>query len=401
MRFLTIIALLSTLTPAVSLLAAEQVVAPEILEQIREPTAPRNIQILLEQSATEALLEVKGPYFLFNPHDGTKIASGLLGKRFMVHALESGLKWGEEFPGLYQFYLQPRSEETTIFINGIQYSGSVAVFAVGNRINIVNELDIESYVKGILSVQASSTMESEVMAALAILARTNAYYAVSRHRDAFWHVSAQDSHFQGTALVSPNSVIEKAVEATRHLILVNSVEGRSLPFASVWTEHSAGKTASYETIFRKEGLAPLKGVEAPHAAIDRKEAKWNYSIPKKTLAHLLEVREIKSVELFIDQASQKVYGLRVQDGQDFHDFDFFELQTRLGAHRLQSSDFTVSLKEDGVSFSGFGKGHGVGLCLFSASAMAHNGENAVKMLSKFFPDTFLLNLNALPQKKMR
>ena len=100
-----------------------------------------------------------------------KISSGLLGKRFMVHAIESGLKWGEEFPGLYQLYIQPRSEETSIFINGIQYNGNIAIYAVGNRINIVNDLDIESYVKSLLSVQLSTPMESEVMAAMAILAQ--------------------------------------------------------------------------------------------------------------------------------------------------------------------------------------------------------------------------------------
>lgn len=372
-----------------------------ILNQIVEPTAPKKIQVLLAQGATEALLEVKGPYSLFNPHDGEKIASGLLGKRFMIHAVEDGLKWGEEFPGFYQFYLQPRSEETAIFINGIQYSGSLAIFAVGNRINIVNELDIESYIKGLLSSQLSSPLESEVMAALAILARTNAYYAVSRHRDVFWHTSAAETGFQGIALIAPDSAIEKAVDATRHLILVHPTDGRSLPFATTWTEHSAGKTTAYQTIFRKEGLAPAAGVDAPHAALDRKESKWSYSLPKKTLAHLLDVPQVKNIELFIDKPSGKVYGLRVSDGHEFYDFDFLDLQARLGVRHLQSSDFTVSLKDEGVLFSGFGKGHGAGLCLYSASAMAQNGDHAVKILSKFFPETYLMNLNALPQKRVR
>ena len=39
-------------------------------ERIAEPMAPRNIQVLLEKDVKEALLEVRGPYHLFNPHDG-------------------------------------------------------------------------------------------------------------------------------------------------------------------------------------------------------------------------------------------------------------------------------------------------------------------------------------------
>ena len=65
-------------------------------------------------------------------------------------------------------------------------------------------------------------------------------------------------------------------------------------------------------------------------------------------------------------------------------------------NHLLSSDFTVSVKDDAILFSGFGKGPGVGLCLYSAEALAGNGENAVKILSKFFPETYLYNLNAQP-----
>lgn len=392
--------LASTLLAGSSIFAGQDLLSAEsILEKVVEPASPKNIQILLEQGITEALLEVKGSYFLYNPHDGSKISSGILGKRFMIHATETGIKWGEEFPGFYQLYLQPRSGETSIFINGIQYAGSIAIYAIGNRISIVNDIDIESYVKGLLSLQITHPLESEVMAALAILARTNAYYVVSRHHDAFWQVSASDVGYQGNALIGPNSAIEKAVDATRHLILVHPMEGKNLPFATLWTEHSAGKTAPYHTMFRSDGWAPPKGVDAPHAALDRKDSKWSFTMSKKALAQLLDISQINGIELFTDPTSNKVYALRIKDGIETHDFPFPELQRRLGGARLQSSDFTLVLKEDSAVFTGFGKGVGVGLCLYSASAMAQNGDNAVKILSKFFPDTFLLNLNALPGKR--
>lgn len=369
------------------------------LDQVVEPTSPKNIRILLEQGVTEALLEVKGPYFLYNPHDGAKIASGLLGKRFMVHANESGLKWGEEFPGYYQMYIEPRSENSSIFINGIQYSGGVAIYAVGNRINIVNDLDVESYVKGLLSAQMTQPLEREVLAALAILARTNAYYAVSRYQNAFWQTSASDVGFQGNALVGPQSTLDKAVDSTKHLILVHPNEGKSLPFATLWTEHSAGKTAAYQTMFRSDAQAPHKGVDAPHAALDRKDAKWSYSISKQSLARLFGLNQITNLELFVDHLSNKVYGMRAKDGKESRDIHFLDLQKKLGAKHLQSSDFSMNQQEDQVTFIGYGKGHGVGLCLYSASAMAQNGDNAVKILSKFFPETYLMNLNAMPEKK--
>ncbi len=367
-------------------------------ERIAEPMAPRNIQILLEKECEGALLEVKGPYYVFNPHDGSRISSGLLGKRFMIHELENGLKWGEEFPAIHQIYIKPRSSETSIFVNGIQYAGAIAIYGVANKINIINDIDIESYVKALLTSQFLSPLEPEVMSALAILARTNAYYYATRaNPGSFWHICAQDVNYQGSGLVVSNSPIDRAVESTRHLILLHPENGRNLPFATTWTEHSAGKTAPYSSIFRKESSSPEKGVDAPHAALTRKESKWTYQIGKKTLAHLLDIPQIQSIELFIDSSSSKVYGIRFKNGSENYDIDFLSLQTRLGPSHLQSSDFTVALKDDAAIFTGYGKGHGVGLCLYSASALAQNGENAVKILSKFFPETYLYNLNAIPK----
>ncbi len=367
-------------------------------ERIAEPMAPRNIQILLEKDAEGALLEVKGPYYIFNPHDGSRVSSGLLGKRFMIHELENGLRWGEEFPGIHQIYIKPRSAETAIFINGIQYSGAIAIYGVSGTINIVNDLDIESFTKSILTSQFLSPLEPEVMSALAILARTDAYYRAMRaNENSYWHISAQDVNYQGSALVVSNSSIDKAVDSTRNLILLHAENGQDSPFATTWTEHSAGKTAPYSSIFRKETYNPEKGVEAPHAALARQESKWSYQVGKKTLAHLFDIPQIKSVELFVDKSSSKVYGIRIKDGEESYDIDFFTLQASLGNRNLQSSDFTVTLKDENLVFTGFGRGHGVGLCLYSANALAQNGENAVKILSKFFPETYLYNLNAIPK----
>jgi SpoIID/LytB domain protein len=344
---------------------------------------------------------VKGPYYIFNPHDGSRVASGILGKRFMIHALESGLKWGEEFPGIHQIYIKPRSADTSIFVNGIQYNGAVAIFGVAGTINIVNDLDIEDYIKSILSVQFFSPLESETLSALAIAARTDAYYQATKSKDSFWHVIGADVGYQGAAMVVPGSPIERIVTASKGLILVHPAGKKNLPFSALWTEHCAGKTASYSSLFRKDGNTSDHGVEAAHALMARQDTKWNYAISKKALSSLLGITDIKSIELFIDKDSNKVYGLRAKDSARAHDFDFMTLQKLVGPSHLLSSDFTIKQENETVTFNGFGKGHGVGLCVYSANALAQNGEHAPKILSNFFPDTYLYNLDAMQTLRAR
>ncbi|PIS01701.1 MAG: hypothetical protein COT84_01300 [Chlamydiae bacterium CG10_big_fil_rev_8_21_14_0_10_35_9] len=365
-----------------------------------EVKRPENIRVLLEKDISGAVLEVKGPYYIFNPEDGSRISSGLLGKRFLVHGLQNGIKWGEQFPGIHQVYIVPRSEETSILVNGIQYEGAIAVFQIEDKISIVNDIDIEKYIKAILTPKFPFPLETEVMAAVAILARTNAYYYVSKGGlHSFWDVDAKDVGFQGCALVDSSSFITKGVDSTKNLIMIHPYQGKNVPFAAKWTEHSAGKTAPFRSIFRFDGHAPNLSISTPHAELDKDDTKWSFIISKIKLAKLLNVSNIDKLELFTDKDSNKIYGARVINGSEKKDFNFIDLQNRLNKDLLKSSEFTISQAAESITFTGFGSGHGVGLCLHSAAALAQNGDNAVQILARFFPQTYLMNLSALPNRQ--
>lgn len=366
-----------------------------------QPNHPENIQVLLAKNIDEALIEAKGAYVIFNPKDGIKITSSHCGKRFMIKAASHGLKWGEEYPGIHQIYIIPKTKNGALLVNGIEYDGALAIYKIKNKINIINDLDIESYLKSILSPQFPFPLENEVMAAIAIAARTTAYSHVKRNKDAFWHISSEDTNYQGKAVIQPDSHVCDAVERTRHLILVLTENGENKPFAATWTENSAGKTAPFHSIYRKDWWAPKGGVEAPHAALSREETKWTCKISKKELANLLNINSITDIDLYTEPFSKKTYALKIKNNSDARDYDFIAFQKILGAEKILSNDVKVSLANNDVIFTGYGKGCGVGLCLHSATQMAQNGDNAAKILSKFFPDTFLLNLSAMQKMELK
>jgi stage II sporulation protein D len=354
---------------------------------------PSKINVLIEKNVEEALLEARGPYYVFNPQDGLKISSGILEKRFMVRASSMGIKWGQEFPGIHQILLAPRSKETSILVNGIQYKGAIAIYKINNKINIVNIIDVENYLKSFLTTQFKYPLEYEAMAAVAIAARTTAYYQIYKNKDSYWHIDGKTINYQGSSLVIPDSAITNAVNSTHNLILVNSIKENPLPFVALWTEHCGGKTAPFHVIFRKDLNAPKEGIEVLHAALDRKEARWAYSISLEQFKKIFKLNEITSVEVFQDMNSKKVYGIRIKDKKGHKDIDFFTLQKVLSKKYIQSNDLTINMHEGEIHFCGWGKGHGVGLCLYSISAMAQNGDVADKILAKFFKNTSIVNLS--------
>ena len=181
-----------------------------------------------------------------------------------------------------------------------------------------------------------------------------------------------------------NLAVERAISSTRHMVL----RYKGAYFPTTWTKDSAGRTADYTTIFRKEVTVP-HGVEAPFAAHDRDKHGWTFTISKKDLAKALGAARVSEFEVYQDEKSKKVYGARINAGQSSLISLSFSLPS---AVRLKSNDFTVVSNGEQIIFKGFGEGNGVGLCLFSATAMADIGEKAPKILATFFPQTKLKNV---------
>lgn len=361
----------------------------EVPKDTSQKSKPATIKVLIDKQKPKVLLEAKGKYSVYNPQNDFLLTTGNSSNVHPITPSESGLKWGELFPGIYQIRLVPNDAQSTLLIDGIEYRGCIEVWDFKGKLYVVNEVDIERYLKSIMTSQFVSEIDEEVMDSIAIAARTNAYYLVSKKLQAPWHVDAHDVGYQGYAVTLQNLHVDRAVNNTRHMVM--TYHGH--PFPTTWTKDSAGKTADFTTIYRKDAEAP-KGVETPFAAHDRDKRSWSFSIAKRDLAKALGASHVNAFDLYQDHKTQRVYGARLKDGANQHQFDFSKLQKALGAARLKSNDFNVSVQGDQIVFKGFGEGAGVGLCLYSASAMADKGDKAPKILSALYPDTQLEKIDS-------
>lgn len=366
------------------LLLAGCMVLPAFAAEDRPPT----IKVLLLSQVEKAQLEFSGGYVVYNPENRQYVTRGLLGKDFPVEPLSYGLKWGEEFPGVYQITIVPRTEDSVAYLNEIPYKGAMHIYQVGQVISIINEVAVEDFIKSVLAIQLPGGQSPEVLASLAITARTSSLFEAGRNRTAYWQVEADTVGYAGTIPVANNEPVARAVDLTKYMVLEMNGE-RNHYFPAVWTENCAGKTASYGAMFRKSGEGVLRGVESPYAERAKSESAWKISVPQDWLAQLAGLTIVSDMHLYADPWSHKVYAVRLSDGKRAETRDFFTLQNFIGKERLHSSDFTVSIEKGNVIFSGYGGGHGVGLCLYSAQQMVRRGKTAADILASFFPDAVL------------
>lgn len=229
------------------------------------PTPP-TIRILVLHDLEGVNLEVRGKYSLYDPYTNSYISSRFVGKSRYVQALNDGLKWGEAFPGLYQIKIKPEDAQTTTVINGHEYDGSIYIYDIGGTISIVNQIPVEEYVKAVLMHYQDRNLAPEALAALAIVARTNAYFQAVNPKNTYWAVDAQKVGFQGRAPVS--SAVEEAVKLTRYMIMSRTgvYEGMVTPFPVQFDTLSPGQTKDIQVSKLSLDEANEKAQNGEHAA---------------------------------------------------------------------------------------------------------------------------------------
>ncbi len=215
---------------------------PKERHQMRMASGPK-IKVLLAKDIPAALLEVKGDYRVIRTDMGTLLSSGSTGKRFVVHGMKEGIRWGEEYPEVYQIALVPASPNTMMYVNGFQYKGTLFISqGEHNRITIVNDIAIEDYLKSILAYKVESSVAREALSALAITARTEAAFrCFNVESDEVWNVVAKEVGYYGHGVTMGENHVNEIVDLTRNMVMEKpGLNEAGQLFAAGWTR---GKNA--------------------------------------------------------------------------------------------------------------------------------------------------------------
>lgn len=193
------------------------------------------IKVLIGDRLESAAIEVQGTYNIYDPFKDKRVATRFASKSNMMEPVTDGIRWGEIFPDLYQIKIVPDKKETVIIVNGLQYIGPVYIYNIENRLSVVNEVEVEDYVRSVLSAYFDEPIENEALNAVSIAIRTEASYQVASSGSSFWHVNGQKSGYFGYGVTQKPNNVESSIKATNHLILSSTSPyyGRLTPFPTI------------------------------------------------------------------------------------------------------------------------------------------------------------------------
>lgn len=192
----------------------------KVIEELKERFNGPSIRVQLLSDAEGALVEVKGRYNVYDPRTGKKLDSAYASSSYYMYPTVDGIKWGQEFPGIYQLLLVPDSTKTTLLVGGTEYLGMAYLYQIKGGLGAVNEVSLEEFVGSLLSSHIPSDItEKEAIAALAIALRTEALHWMAIATNPYWDVKAGTVGYRGSSIERHDGPFEEALRQTKDLVM--------------------------------------------------------------------------------------------------------------------------------------------------------------------------------------
>lgn len=256
------------------------------------------------------------------------------------------------------------------------------------------QMDIETYLEGVLAGEMKNDWPIEALKAQAILARTYTLKFLDTKESKYpgADISTDVTEAQAYNADSINTRIKQAVEETKGIVMVHEGE---LPYA--WFHAHSGGMTELPTIALDFKEAPVylssgPSPESEQAPDDVKNWNADFSygdIIKACEACGLKISEVESFELGSqgDSGRSKTF---IINGKEISAPSF---RINIGADKLKSTLIdSVSIDNEKVSFTGRGYGHGVGMSQWGAYALAEKGATAQTIISRYFKGVNFVDL---------
>ena len=288
--------------------------------------------------------------------------------------------------------------------NGRLYRGAIEYVPDGNGVAVINRVDLEDYLRGVLPGELGSRdpRDRAALQAQAVAARSYAAARMGERRPQYdVTATVSDQVYGGMSSEQPET--DDAVRATRGLVLTWGDRIITAPYHS----HGGPVTAAADEVFWKRGAEPyLRPVDDHTSAggcyCDASgsrgwERRFSTDDVRKLLAQygrdagVSPVGDVRSVRVVSRGPSGRVTLLEVETSAgrvQLHGNDIrFVLRTD-GAI-LPSTSFSLEMLGSTIVLRGVGNGHGVGMSQWGAIGRARAGQDARTILSAYYPGTRL------------
>lgn len=269
------------------------------------------------------------------------------------------------------------------------FDGNFILHTAGKNLILLNELDIDDYIPGVILSEVGKGKPYEFYKVKAIICRTYALSNLRKHETEGYNLCDQVHCQVYFGKTTYENILKSTIE-THNLVLVDS----SAHFANAsFFSNCGGQTCNSEDVWIKP--APyLKSINDHYCkgktsySWEKKieEEKWLSYFEQKFKLNTSDPGIKNSLESF-SQSARKVYLIESPK--------LIPLKTIREDWKLRSTFFEINKEGNLIVLTGKGFGHGVGLCQEGAMEMAAQGIDARSIITFYYKNVVLIDIEKI------
>lgn len=340
-------------------------------------------RVRIMQDAVTLILTIKGGYKIEDA-DTQKVLSQGKDLRATVTVAKNNILIGNTRSSSRRIYIRP-ADADALTINGRKFKGSIEFLKKDNAsFSVINFIDLEEYIKGVLFHESSHYWPAEALKAQAIVCRSFALFQMQENTKSDYDVTSDIYSQMYGGSTSERYRTNRAVEETRDQVITY----RGKIFPAYYHATCAGHTEDASALWNTD-IPALKGVAcgfckgSPHY-------RWHLVLPENTLREKLaqsgyKFKKINAVSSAHKDVSGRIIELTISGGEKSLKLSGKDFRSSLGPNLIKSLQFEVSAAGSDFVFEGLGWGHGVGFCQWGAYFMAKEGRSCREILAHYYP----------------
>ena len=343
------------------------------------------IRVAIIQDATSLSLKTTG-LFEITDISGSNVLSRGKNLKTTVTAYKGGILLAGKSFNATKVVLSVNEPDVAI-INGRKFRGNIQFIRKDNlHLLIVNQINLEDYIKGILYHESSHYWPMEALKAQAIVSRTYAVYQMQENSARDFDVTSDVYSQVYGGSTSERYRTNKAAEETRGIIV--TYQGKTFP---TYFHATCGGHTEDASMLWNINIPPLKGLPCDFCK-DSPHYNWHYVVFIGELREQLKnsgysLGMIKEINILGRDNSGRITELNITTDRNELKISAKDLRNIAGPNLIRSTKFNVRIEGQDAIFEGTGWGHGVGLCQWGAYFMAKQGRNALEILQYYYPGT--------------